>query len=75
MGEDLEAHEKVDRYEKMQPKKRPVINESFVGADIEQLWEYTEKKKGKKEKKGASVVSRRGCRCEGEQQGAHPVGK
>ena len=45
MREDLEASGKTDRYEKIQPKKRPEINESFVGADIEQLWEYTEKKK------------------------------
>ena len=48
MGEDLEAHEKVDRYEKMQPKRRPKIDKSFMRADIEQLWEYTEKKKKKR---------------------------
>ena len=51
MREDLEASGIIDRYEKMQPKKRPKINESFVGADIEQLWEYTEKVKKVKQRK------------------------
>ena len=50
MREDLEASGKIDRYEKMQPKQRPKIDQSFVGAHIEQLWEYTETKKGTEKK-------------------------
>ena len=33
--EDLEASREIDRYKKTQPKKRPVVNESFVGTGIE----------------------------------------
>ena len=31
----------VDRYERMQPS-RPKVDETFLGAKIQQFWEYTE---------------------------------
>ena len=41
MRGDLEASGKIDRYEKMQPKRSPKIDQSFGGrAHIEQLFEY-----------------------------------
>ena len=49
LREDWESGGKTDRYEKMQPNKRPEIDESFVGARIEQLWIYKEKTGKEKE--------------------------
>ena len=73
MREDLEADGNIDRYEKMQPKQRSKIGQAFVGTEIEQLWEYIEKNKGKEIK----VIQ--WCRGEvvgvkKEQQGTHLVG-
>ena len=42
LRETLELEGKVDRYEKMQPKKQPAIDENFIGAEIEQLWDFKE---------------------------------
>ena len=44
----------------MQPKRRPEVDESFVGARIEQLWIYKEKTGNKKEIKKTRVW------CQGE---------
>jgi hypothetical protein len=35
-------HGESDRYEKLQPHTRPEVDESLIGVEMEQLWEYTE---------------------------------
>ncbi len=47
LREEMEARGETDRYERMQPKQRPQIDDSFLGAKIEQLWIYTEKNEKK----------------------------
>ena len=42
LREEMEEEGEVDRYEKMQPP-RPKVDETLIGARIEQLWEYKEK--------------------------------
>ena len=42
MRDDQEDTGESDRYEKLQPRTRPEVNESLIGVEMEQLWEYTE---------------------------------
>ena len=42
LREELEMEGKTDRHERMQPTTMPAIDEHFVGAKIEQYWEYEE---------------------------------
>ena len=42
MRDDQEDKGESDRYEKLQPRTRPEVNESLIGVEMEQLWEYTE---------------------------------
>ena len=42
MSDDQEDTGESDRHEKLQPRTRPEVDESLIGVEMEQLWEYTE---------------------------------
>jgi hypothetical protein len=42
MRDEQEDKGELDRYEKLQPRTRPEVDESLIGVEMEQLWEYTE---------------------------------
>ena len=42
-GKVAEFDGKVNQYEKLQSCKRPEVDDSFLGAKIEQLWNFKEK--------------------------------
>ena len=42
MREEMEDDGLIDRYEKLQDKTRPKVDESMIDVRIEQLWEYIE---------------------------------
>ena len=42
MRDEQEDKGELDRYEKLQPRTMPEVDESLIGVEMEQLWEYTE---------------------------------
>ena len=42
MQDKLETDGIIDRHEKLQPRTQPIINEGYVGTQIEQIWEFLE---------------------------------
>ena len=42
LRDEMETSGEVDRYEKIQPEELPEVDESFIGARIEQLWFFKE---------------------------------
>ena len=40
--EQLEKEGAIDRHEKKQPSSQPIIDITFVGTRIEQIWEFVE---------------------------------
>ena len=42
MREETEEDGLIDRYEKLQDKTRPTVDETMIDVRIEQLWEYVE---------------------------------
>ena len=42
LREEMEEDGLIDRYEKLQDKMRPTVDETMIDVRIEQLWEYVE---------------------------------
>ena len=42
LREEMEEDGLIDRYEKLQDKTRPTVDETMIDVRIEQLWEYVE---------------------------------
>jgi hypothetical protein len=47
MRDEQEDKGELDRYEKLQPRRRPEVDESLIGVEMEQLWDYMEPDRSK----------------------------